>query len=223
VATQGQPGGGAYHIPYATCHAEEISSAECKVLFGPNSNASKRSGCSSSQLYDPARLTLSACGVNLIAKFEGENDHLYNDPAGNCTIGIGHLVHIGACDGRSSEQQYGNGISHDEAAQLLQSDAGTAVNSVRAQLSGHDLTQAQFDALVDFTLNAGAGNLAVLLTNGSNPVDLVTVPQYIVEFVLDNNNRFNSGLKRRRCAEEVLFLTGNYEYETQDLKHDKVC
>jgi len=35
----GQPGGGSqvstYHIPYATCNAEAISSAGCKALFGP--------------------------------------------------------------------------------------------------------------------------------------------------------------------------------------------
>ena len=38
-------------------------------------------------------------GAGFIGRFEGFRGHLYNDAAGHCTIGYGHLVHLGNCNG----------------------------------------------------------------------------------------------------------------------------
>jgi GH24 family phage-related lysozyme (muramidase) len=47
---------------------------------------------------------LSKAGVRLIAGFEGFRSDLYDDAAGHCTIGYGHLVHMGNCDGSESSR-----------------------------------------------------------------------------------------------------------------------
>ena len=36
--------------------------------------------------------------MGFITQFEGVRRELYNDPAGHCTIGVGHLVHTGGCN-----------------------------------------------------------------------------------------------------------------------------
>ena len=43
----------------------------------------------------PAKLRVSAHGLELIANFEGYEANLYNDAAGHATIGVGHLLHHG--------------------------------------------------------------------------------------------------------------------------------
>ena len=53
----------------------------------------------------------SSMGLAHIGKFEGLRLKLYNDPGGHCTIGVGHLVHLGPIDGRASETPFKNGIS----------------------------------------------------------------------------------------------------------------
>src|SRR5437016_3042633 len=45
-----------------------------------------------------SRQSLSDRGLSFIERHEGFVDHLYNDSAGNCTIGYGHLLHHGGCN-----------------------------------------------------------------------------------------------------------------------------
>src|ERR1700674_3969990 len=44
-------------------------------------------------------IAISDQGTRFIAQFEGFDPKLVNDAAGHCTIGFGHLVHLGPCDG----------------------------------------------------------------------------------------------------------------------------
>lgn len=61
---------------------------------------------------------ISDRGLELIGRFEGLRTELYNDVAGHCTIGYGHLVHRGNCDGSESEE-FRAGISRQRALELL--------------------------------------------------------------------------------------------------------
>src|SRR5918995_4220849 len=97
---------------------------------------------------------LSDNGARFIARFEGFRSNLYDDAAGHCTIGYGHLVHRGRCDG-SELAELRAGISEERALQLLRADAAAAADAVGRSVSV-PLTEHQFDALVSFTFNVGS-------------------------------------------------------------------
>ncbi len=95
-------------------------------------------------------MRLSAVGLNLLRQSEGFSSHTYLDVAGYPTIGYGHrLVH---------PESFPNGITEEQGERLLLCDVGEAEQAVR-RLVKVDLTQGQFDALVDFVFNVGAGRL----------------------------------------------------------------
>jgi lysozyme len=94
---------------------------------------------------------LSPAGLSLLKKSEGFRDRVYPDVAGFSTIGFGHRL-------RPSEA-YPIGISFSQADSILTHDVAIAEAAVN-HLVKVPLTQGQFDALVDFTFNLGAGRLA---------------------------------------------------------------
>jgi hypothetical protein len=80
--------------------------------------------------------SVSENGLNFIDEHEGTRYSLYNDPAGHCTIGIGHLVHSGNCDGSNpSEQGFLRGITNDQALELLRSDAKNVEEAVNTYVT----------------------------------------------------------------------------------------
>jgi lysozyme len=96
-------------------------------------------------------MQLSAAGMELLKKSEGFRNRVYLDVAGFPTIGYGHqLVH---------SDSFPNGIDEPQAANLLACDVREAEQAVQ-RLVKVPLTQGQFDALVDFCFNLGAGRLA---------------------------------------------------------------
>jgi GH24 family phage-related lysozyme (muramidase) len=96
-------------------------------------------------------MKLSAAGMELLKKSEGFRNRVYPDVAGIPTIGYGHrLLH---------SDSFPNGIDEPQAANLLACDVRDAEQAVQ-RLVTVPLTQGQFDALVDFTFNLGAGRLA---------------------------------------------------------------
>lgn len=145
--------------------------------------------------------SVSDVGLRLIEMFEGLSLDPYNDPVGHCTVGYGHLLHHGNCNG--SERT----ISHDEARDLLRGDAGLAGSAVTNGITV-DLSQAQFDALVSFVFNVGAGNFADstlrrLLNQGSYD----EVPTQLNRWVHAEGGVL-PGLVRRRDVEGRLFRDG---------------
>jgi lysozyme len=149
---------------------------------------------------------LSKRGAQLIAEFEGLRPRLYNDPAGHCTIGIGHLVHRGRCNG-NEPGEFKRGITRDRAYQLLQRDAArmeAAVNRL-----GVPLNQNQFDALVSFTYNLGPGWTMENngLRNALRARRYRDVPREMNKWVRAGG-KVLPGLVRRRKAEGRLFASG---------------
>src|SRR5580693_2868353 len=96
-------------------------------------------------------MQLSADGLDLIKRFEGFRGKLYIDVAGFPTIGYGHRI--------VPPESFPGGISEPQAATILAGDTSAAERAV-SSLVKVVLTQGQFDALVDFCFNLGAGRLA---------------------------------------------------------------
>lgn len=86
--------------------------------------------------------------IEKVKEFEGLRLTAYKDSAGVLTIGYGHTRGVKA----------GQRITEKQADSLLRGDLLTAENYVNSLKL--NLTQNQFDALVDFCYNLGAGNLA---------------------------------------------------------------
>jgi GH24 family phage-related lysozyme (muramidase) len=151
---------------------------------------------------------LSDNGARFIGRFEGFRAHLYNDAAGHCTIGYGHLVHLGACNG-SEPAEFKRGISEQEAEELLRRDAQTAADAVRHSVRV-PLNQTQFDALVSFVYNLGAGAFeGSTLLKDINAHNFAAVPGQMEEWV-HAGGQVLAGLVTRRKAEAQLFMAGKY-------------
>ncbi len=94
----------------------------------------------------------SILAVNLLKELEGWRDKPYKDSAGLCTIGYGHLIEAGEfCPDQ---------ITLEQGEKYLRDDIAEAERIVRSTVKV-PLTQSQFDSLISFTFNIGAGAWAI--------------------------------------------------------------
>ena len=136
----------------------------------------------------------SSKGVSLIKQFEGCRLKAYKCPAGVWTIGYGHTAGVKA----------GDIITQETAESYLRNDLVTYEKYVMNYDGIYHFNQNQFDALVSFTYNCGAGNLKNLTQSGKR-----TIAQISEKLLLYNKAGGVTllGLQRRRAAEKVLFDT----------------
>lgn len=154
---------------------------------------------------DPAALSISAAGIELIKRFEGcaklrpdGRFDAYPDPG---TGGAPWTIGWGAT---------GGGIGPGTVWTLAQCDARLEADlpryaaDVRAAIGAAPTTQAQFDALVAFHYNTGAIGRATLTTK-HNAGDHAGA---VAEFARWNRagGRVLKGLARRRSAEAELYV-----------------
>ena len=92
----------------------------------------------------------SQAGIDLIKEFEGCELKAYYCPAGILTIGYGHT---------GPDVLLGMTITLEKAEALLVEDLHYFEHEVR-KLINVPLKQQEFDAIVSFTYNVGAGNLS---------------------------------------------------------------
>lgn len=71
---------------------------------------------------------------------------------GNCTTGIGHLIHKKPC----TAEELALKVTEDDVGRYFDSDVLSAENVVNRNVKVA-LTQEQFDALVSYTFNRGPG------------------------------------------------------------------
>jgi lysozyme len=140
-------------------------------------------------------MSFSENGLKLTESFEGLRLTAYEDIGGVLTIGYGHT-------GRDVYR--GQVITQEQAESLLALDTHLAVAAVN-HLVRVPLNQNQFDALVDFAFNLGAGALA-----GSHLLRYVNAGDFnraAEQFpAWDHvNGTVSEGLYRRRIAERDLF------------------
>lgn len=95
-------------------------------------------------------MEISVNGLLLLKQAEGFKSRVYKDVAGLPTIGYGHKLR--------PDESFSDGVTQDQASLILQGDL-REVEAQVAKLVTVPLTQGQFDALVDFTYNLGAGRL----------------------------------------------------------------
>lgn len=108
---------------------------------------------------EPNELFLSPKGLETLRWLEGMRFKMYNDPAGNCTIGYGHLIHYrghAILDNERLERPFKGGITEEVAEALLTVDVFCKAESVIKQSVVRKLTQNQFDALCVFVFNIGS-------------------------------------------------------------------
>ena len=106
-------------------------------------------------------MKISQYGLEHLKQSEGSRSKMYKDSAGYPTIGVGHLltrsernsgrIHI---DGLF--YRWRNGLSDKQITSLLDRDLNRFEESVTRHIKV-ELTQHQFDALVSFSFNVGAG------------------------------------------------------------------
>jgi len=151
---------------------------------------------------------LSTQGAEFIARHEGCRLELYNDPVGHCTIGVGHLVHHGACNG-SEGAEFTGGITRERAFELLRTDAASAARAVLGAVTV-PLSQTELDALVSFVFNVGSGAFQTsTLLKKLNAGDRGAVPSELSRWT-KASGRDLPGLVTRRAAEGRLFAEGRY-------------
>jgi lysozyme len=144
--------------------------------------------------------SLSKNGLDAIKAHEGWSSVVYKDQAGLPTIGYGHLLKPG---------EHFAEITRQMGETLLSQDVYFAVNAVNSLVTV-DLSQGQFDALVSFVYNVGAGAF-----ENSTLLAKLNAGDYRGAF--DEFERWNKvtvngekilsyGLVKRRRREQELFL-----------------
>ena len=141
-------------------------------------------------------MELSLAGLALLKKSEGFRARTYMDVNGLPTIGYGHRL--------LNPQSFPDGICEPQAAEILKADVRDAEQAV-ARLVKVPLKQGQFDALVDFCFNLGAGRLAsstlLKILNGGR---YEAAAEQLLRWDVAAGEE-NVGLKARREAEVALW------------------
>lgn len=148
--------------------------------------------------HNPRTMHLSHAGLVFIANFEGFRAAPYRDSGGIWTIGFGHTHAVGPLT---------KPITRAEGLRLLRQDAHAAEAAVRA-LVHVKLSQGEFDALVSFVYNVGAGAFksSTLLRLLNRRHRILASRQFLL-WDKDAAGHVELGLQRRRRAERHLFRT----------------
>lgn len=153
-------------------------------------------------------------GIEFIKNSEGFVANLYDDKAGHCTIGYGHLVHLGRCNG-SEPDEFKHGISVERATELLRERLEQFEDAIN-RLVTVALSQTQFDALASFVFNIGVAAFAKsTLLRKLNEGDYTKVPIEMNKWIYINRTQVSNGLINRRKKEAALFEHGEYPETVQ--------
>ena len=142
-----------------------------------------------------ANKRIGQAGLALIKQYEGCRLAAYRCAVGVWTIGYGHTAGVHS----------GMTITQAQADAYLQQDIAKFegyVNNPAYVPITEQLNQNQFDALVSFAFNLGAGNLRKLCKGRTAAQIARTMPNYNKAA-----GKVLAGLKRRRKAEQKLFNT----------------
>jgi lysozyme len=154
-------------------------------------------------------MRISEEGLDLIKRSEGFVAVVYKDQAGLPPIGYGHLL---TAKDKKTGRFTNRRLTLEVAEDLLRRDVAAAEDAVTT-LVQVELTQRQFDALVDFTFNLGASALAQsTLLRKLNRGDYEAVPKELRRWIKVRDPKTGEletsyGLMRRRKREIELWLS----------------
>jgi len=159
---------------------------------------------------------LSAKGLDFVKDYEKFEGTMYDDAAGNATIGYGHLVHYGVISGAVSEKPFLKGITEPEASKLLLTKLVEFEAAINAAIRV-PLHQKEYDALVIFAYNVGARG-----ASSSKAVQAINMGMY--ELAPDEMATWNkgkdpkthllvemNGLINRRADEIKIYKNADYK------------
>ncbi len=147
-------------------------------------------------------MTLSAAGRAFIQGWEGYRSETYLDQGGVPTIGWGHTGWYS----HGVPVALGQSCTLEQAEAWFSADTAAACAEVTVGVTV-PLTQPQFDALVDFTYNLGAGAFAhSTLRRDLNEGDTLGAANEFLRWDYCAGVP-DLGLENRRKAERTLFLT----------------
>lgn len=143
-------------------------------------------------------MEISKQGIDLIKKYEGFKPYAYLCPANILTIGYGHTRGV----------RIGQTCTEAEAEQFLKEDLEIAEAEVNIVANEVELTQGQYDSLVSFTFNLGAGNFKTstlrkkVLNNPADPTILGEFGKWVYI-----KGKVSQGLQKRRLEESKLYFS----------------
>ena len=140
-----------------------------------------------------ANRKIGQAGLALIKQYEGCRLAAYRCAAGVWTIGYGHTA--GVHSGMTITQAQADAYLQQDVAKFEKYVNNPAYVPIMEQLN-----QNQFDALVSFAFNLGAGNLRKLCKGRTAAQIALAMTQY-----RKANGKVLAGLRRRRAAEQALF------------------
>lgn len=147
--------------------------------------------------------------LDLVVFFECSGDvtkflKAYLDPVGIPTIGIGTTFYP---DG--SKVSIRDTCTAEQAYEYFRHEISYLERKVDS-LTRDDITQGMFDSLVDFSYNAGIGNLqssTLLKKVNANPLNFSSISKEFSKWVYSRKRLLN-GLVRRRKCEAFLYQNG---------------
>ncbi|MGV3278736.1 lysozyme [Rickettsiales bacterium LUAb2] len=147
-------------------------------------------------------------GIDFIKNFEALRQYLYQDDAGNWTVGWGHLVPDNQLELFKANIKASGGVfSLFQCETLFNNDLKPFedyLNNVCKQYNVN-LNQNQYDALCSFCFNNGHFKPAMLVRFQNN--DLNAIGLHLLEYIHDNKGNVEQGLITRRQAEHDLFFS----------------
>ena len=170
-------------------------------------------------MQNSVNMHLTPDGVQFVAYFEGFESRKYNDGEyyhsvafystdgtanGHCTIGYGHLIHYGPCNG---SEGWSGGIGQTEALQLLTRELDNCAHYVPG-IVNVQLSQNQYNIIAGLICNVGKDRFATYKFTGMLNQGLYeeAAQQLTVTGIQGYDGLYYPGLIRRRGIESKMFV-----------------
>lgn len=180
--------------------ASPISNAEYLIPRSQIEDFGSSLGAAPSSVPRP----MTSLGIGLLIDFEGWRPAAYNDPAGLCTIGFGHLIAMKKC-ADIDLQQFAKPLTKDQGLTLLDEDTRSS-RAVIQKLVTRNLDDNEFSALSSFAFNVGKTNFgkSTLLKYVNSGDDKYAASEF--QRWVKSKGQVYKGLQDRRACESALFL-----------------